>query len=101
MSIEDLKALGVKSSTDLDKGKGEYFPISAEFLLTFDKSQFFISAACEERFCKVVNQIITDLKLPHPSREAYLYYFLEEEIIEDFWTECEKGNKIDGYPFFT
>ena len=101
MSIEELKAMGVKSASELDAQKEEYFPLHAEFLLTFDKHQFFMSSACSERFESVVRDVAKDLKLPIPDEALSACNIFDEDALQDYDEQCEQGHKIGGYPCFT
>ena len=101
MSVEELKAIGVKSAADLDSEKEEYFPIHTEFLLSGEKTQVSMSSACEGRFESVVRDVAKDFGLKEADEALVACNILDEDAMESYWDDCEQGSKIGGYPSFT
>lgn len=97
MSEDALRAMGVKTAEEV-----EYFPLSPEFALSFEKQENVLNMTCEELFEREVRKIAPKLSLPVPEENTPFYDFFSESISDEFYDECNReGHRIGGYPAFT
>ncbi len=101
MSMEEFRAQGIKTASDIALEEDRYLPLEGGFELEFFEDEDFMPACCDERFDRLVREISADFKLALPENEAGSYDLLDEDTLEEFCDECNQGHKIGGYPTFT
>lgn len=100
MTEDELRALGVKAASEIDKDEC-YLPLNSEFALSFEETVHSIGSACDEYFDKAVEKAAKELNLPLPEGNFSAYNALNSEVYESFFDEYQVGHRISGYPFFT
>lgn len=100
MTEDELRALGVKAASEIDKDEC-YLPLNSEFALSFEKSVHSMGPSCDDRFDSAVEKAAKKIKLPLPEGNFSAYNALNGEVYETFFDEYQAGHRIGGYPYFT
>ena len=101
LNVEKLKAMGVKTAEDFRDTDGVYLPFCDTFELDIDEDTDFINPCCEERFERLVREVIKDLQLKEPDESTSVDEIFDKKVYEEYWEECnEGGHKVGGYPMF-
>lgn len=101
LNVEKLKAMGVKTAEDFRDTDGVYLPFCDTFELDIDEDTDFINPCCEERFERLVREVIKDLGLKEPDESTSVDEIFDKKVYEEYWEECnEGGHKVGGYPMF-
>lgn len=99
MSEADLRAMGVKSSSD-EKDEGEYLPFEKEYALSFEKQLTFVHPDCDDQFDDTVQAIAQELGFPVFEGGAWEWF--EEDDYKAFCVgEDYAQHQLGGFPNFT
>ena len=99
MSEADLRAMGVKSSSD-EKDEDEYLPFEKEYALSFEKQLTFVHPNCDDQFDDTVQAIAQELGFPVFDGGALDWF--EEDDYNAFYLDDKYANhQIGGFPNFT
>ena len=99
MSEADLRAMGVKSSSD-EKDEDEYLPFEKEYALSFEKQLTFVHPNCDDQFDDTVQAIAQELGFPVFDGGA-LDWFEEDDYNAFCVGEDYAQHQIGGFPNFT
>ena len=99
MSEADLRAMGVKSSSD-EKDEGEYLPFEKEYALSFEKQLTFVHPNCDDQFDDTVQAIAEELGFPVFDGGA-LDWFEEDDYNAFCVGEDYAQHQLGGFPNFT
>ena len=100
-SVKSLKAMGVKTAEDYRDVDDVYLPFYDTFELDISEDTDSISPSCDDRFERLVRDVVKDSHLPPLEENASLGGVFDKDVYESFWEECnEGGHKIGGYPIF-
>ena len=101
LNVEKLKAMGVKTAEDFRDTDGVYLPFYDTFELDDSEDTDYINPCCEERFERLVRDVIKDLGLKEPEESTSVDEIFDKKVYEEYWNECnEGGHKVGGYPMF-
>lgn len=99
MSEAELRAMGVKSSSD-EKDEDEYLPFEKEYALSFEKQLTFVHPNCDDQFDDTVQAIAKELGFPVFDGGA-LDWFEEDDYNAFCVGEEYAQHQIGGFPNFT
>lgn len=99
MSEADLRAMGVKSSSD-EKDEDEYLPFDKEYALSFEKQLTFVHPDCDDQFDDTVQAIAEEFGFP--VFEGGSLDWFEEDDYNAFYLENKEAlHQLGGFPNFT
>ena len=99
MNEADLRAMGVKSSSD-EKDEDEYLPFEKEYALSFEKQLTFVHPNCDDQFDDTVQDIAKELGFPVFDGGA-LDWFAEDDYNAFYVGEDYAQHQLGGFPNFT
>lgn len=101
ISKEEIKALGIPTSTALDESKEEYYPFYNEYVLKFEKTNSYISYSRDD-FEEIVLDVLKEQFNENIEPGVSLYDYLPREqyyyIVNNF---NGYDHKLLGHPDFT